>query len=187
MSIESQFIEHKRSFGKEVIISLVAFANADGGKVIVGMDDSGIPCGVQVGPETVQRYLNEIKGDTYPQIMPKIEVQTIDGKQVLIFEISEFPVKPVAYKNRYYKRIHNSNHIMSLEEIVDLQQQSLSLSFDAYPSREPISSLDDKLIWSFFKKIQKRARVTLQDDLLTNLTKLKLESNNSCTTALWRA
>lgn len=66
--MESQIVEYKKTFGKEVIITLVAFANTEGGSVIVGMDDSGAPCGVEVGPETVQRYLNEIKVATYPQI-----------------------------------------------------------------------------------------------------------------------
>ena len=181
--MESQHVEHKKTFGKEVIISLVAFANTEGGKVIVGMDDNGAICGVEIGQETVQRYLNEIKVATYPQIMPKIEAQSFNGKQILIFEVSEYPVKPIAYKNRYYKRTHNSNHIMSLEEIIDLQQQSLSLSYDAYPSREPISSLDEKLIRQFLQKIQQRARITLQDDLLTNLTKLKLVREGKATIA----
>lgn len=38
---ESHKVEFKTSFGKEVIISLVAFANAQGGKVIIGMSDDG--------------------------------------------------------------------------------------------------------------------------------------------------
>ena len=51
--MESQTVEYKKSFGKEVIISLVAFANTGGGKVIVGVDDNGRPCGFDVGPETM--------------------------------------------------------------------------------------------------------------------------------------
>jgi ATP-dependent DNA helicase RecG len=33
--METQFVEHKKSFGKEVIISLAAFANTEGGSVFV--------------------------------------------------------------------------------------------------------------------------------------------------------
>lgn len=87
-------------FGKEVIISLVAFANTDGGRVIVGIDDNGTVCGIDVGPETVQRYLNAIKTSTYPQLFPKIHIQEKDKHTILIFEINEFPIKPVSYKNR---------------------------------------------------------------------------------------
>ena len=129
--MESNMTEYKRSFGKEVIISLVAFANTNGGKVMVGVDDTGAVGGVEVGPETVQRYLNEIKVSTYPQLLPKVFVEDHDGKLVIIFEVSEYAIKPVSFKNRYYKRVHNSNHLLSLEEIVDLQQQSLSHSFDS--------------------------------------------------------
>jgi len=38
---ESRTVEFKSSFGKEVIISLVAFANTRGGKVVLGLDDKG--------------------------------------------------------------------------------------------------------------------------------------------------
>ncbi len=180
---ESHRAEYKKTFDKEGIVSLVAFANTEGRKIYIGIDDKGLVTGAEVGHETIQRYLNEIKVSTYPQIMPKVKVQTIEGKKVLIFEISEYPVKPIAYKNRYYKRMHNSNHVMSLEEIVDLQQQSLSISYDAYPSRAPISLLDEQLIRLFFRKIQNRARVALQDNLLINLTKLKLIREGKATVA----
>ena len=181
--MESQLVEHKKSFGKEVIISLVAFANSDGGKVIVGIDDKGIVCGVEVGPETLQRYLNEIKVATYPQLLPKTRIDEEGEKHLLVFEVGEYPVKPVAYKNRYYKRVHNSNHLLTLEEIVDLQQQSLSISYDAYPSPNTLSELNKGLIEEFFKRVNSRGRVVLRDDLLTNLVKLKLVRDGKITHA----
>ena len=73
---ESETVEFKKTFGKEVIISLSAFANTRGGKVIVGVDNKGRPTGIDVGPETEQRYLNEIKVATYPQIIPRITSNT---------------------------------------------------------------------------------------------------------------
>lgn len=171
---ESETVEFKAGFNKEAIISLVAFANTKGGKVIVGVDSKGHICGVEVSPETVQRYLNDIKVATYPQIMPNVDEHEIDGKTVLIFEISEYPIKPVSFKNRYYKRAKNSNHLLSLDEIVDLQQQSLSVSYDACPLKENLSSLDNALLERFIETTNSRGRINLQDDLLTNLTKLKL-------------
>jgi ATP-dependent DNA helicase RecG len=98
---ESETLEFKASFGKDVIVSLAAFANAKGGKVVVGADDKGRPVGMDVGPETMQRYLNEIKVATYPQIIPRIEYCKSKGKSLVVFEITEYPIKPVAYKNRY--------------------------------------------------------------------------------------
>ncbi len=181
--MESQQIEYKKSFGKEVIISLVAFANTDGGRVIVGVDDMGNVCGVAVGPETLQRYLNEIKVATYPQLFPKIMTEEKDGKTIIVFEVTEYPVKPVAFKNRYYKRLHNSNHPLTLEEIVDLQQQSLSVSYDACLSPVTLDALDQNLIEDFFDRVNSRGRVVLRDDLLTNLVKLKLVRDGKLTFA----
>ena len=84
---ESNRVEFKRTFGKEVIISLSAFANTEGGKVVVGVDNTGNPTGLSIGPETEQKYLNEIKVATYPQVMPHLTVHEIDHKAVLLFEI----------------------------------------------------------------------------------------------------
>ncbi len=125
---ESETVEFKAGFNKEIIISLVAFANTKGGKVIIGVDNKGRVTGIDAGPETVQRYLNEVKVATYPQILPNVDEHEIEGKTVLVFEISEYPVKPISFKNRYYKRVKNSNHLLTLDEIVDLQQQSLNIS-----------------------------------------------------------
>lgn len=180
---ESQRAEYKKTFGKEVIISLTAFANTDGGKVIVGVDNDGEARGIHIGAETIQRYQNEIKVATYPQLLPKISIDKVEGKETLVFEIGEYPVKPVSYKNRYYKRLHNSNHIMSLEEIVDLQQQSLSLSYDAYPAGSSLSDLNENLIQQFFEKVNHRGRISLMDDLITNFVKLKLIRDGKLTIA----
>ena len=130
----------------------MAFSNTDGGKVVVGVDDLGDTCGVSIGDETLQRYQNEIKVATYPQLFPKIWVEERADKIVVVFEVAEHPLKPVSYKNRYYKRVNNSNHSLSVEEIVDLQQQSLSLSYDAYPSPVGLDDLDKELIQTFFNE-----------------------------------
>ena len=181
--MESQLTEYKKGFGKELIISLVAFSNTDGGKVVIGVEDNGKVCGIEIGDETLQRYQNQIKVATYPQLFPKIWVEERENKNVVVFEIAEYPVKPVSYKNRYYKRLHNSNHPLTLEEIVDLQQQSLSISYDAYPSPVSLDDLDKELIQKFFDQVNNRGRVNLQNDLITNLKKLKLLRDEKITFA----
>ena len=170
---ESERTEFKRSFGKEVIISLAAFANTEGGRVVVGVDNSGNPTGISIGPETEKQYLNEIKVATYPQIMPHLIRFEIDRKTVLLFEINEYPVKPVSDKNRYYKRVKNSNHLLALDEIIDLRQQSLNVSYDAYLLAENPASPDTLQMTRFMEKAGATGRVNLQDDLFTNLMKLR--------------
>ena len=46
--VESKTVEFKSTFNQDVIVSLVAFANADGGDVYVGVRDDGKVVGVQL-------------------------------------------------------------------------------------------------------------------------------------------
>ncbi len=79
--------EFKQSFTDDVIIALVAFANAKGGEVYVGMRDNGKVSGVSLGKETLQTWLNEIKQKTEPSIIPDIDVVDVDDKQVVMLSI----------------------------------------------------------------------------------------------------
>ena len=57
---ESQTLEFKTSFDKAAVESLVAFANAQGGTVLVGVSDTGEVVGVTLGKETLNEWLNQI-------------------------------------------------------------------------------------------------------------------------------
>ena len=128
---ESQVLEFKASFDKAAIESLVAFANARGGKVLVGVSDAGKIIGTTVGKETLNEWLGQIKSATSPALIPEIILHHIGDKQIVEIDIQEFPVKPVSTKGRYYKRVASSNHPLSPGEIADLYMQSLQLSWDA--------------------------------------------------------
>jgi ATP-dependent DNA helicase RecG len=62
---ESEKIEFKTSFNEDVIETLVAFSNAKGGTVYVGVADSGEIKGVQLGKETIQNWINEVKNKSF--------------------------------------------------------------------------------------------------------------------------
>jgi len=62
MAKETQHTEFKPNFNEDVIETLVAFANAKGGQVLVGVDDTGNPLkNFTIGKESVQKWINEIK------------------------------------------------------------------------------------------------------------------------------
>lgn len=58
---ESQTLELKTSFDKATIKSLVAFANAQGGTVLVGISDAGEVRGTTLSKETLNEWLVQIK------------------------------------------------------------------------------------------------------------------------------
>ncbi|MDR1792442.1 MAG: ATP-binding protein, partial [Bacteroidales bacterium] len=111
---EDLYTEFKTSFNEEVIETLCAFANTRGGRVYVGVSDSGKAAGVTLGKETVQTWLNEIKSKTEPFLLADAEVVDYEGKQIVMLAIAEYPIKPVAVKGRCYRRMDKSNHLLSI-------------------------------------------------------------------------
>ena len=61
---ESKTLEFKKSFGKETIETICAFANSYGGTVLIGVTDTGSICGTLVGAETIPQITNSIKNST---------------------------------------------------------------------------------------------------------------------------
>ena len=149
--------EFKQSFSDDVIIALVAFANSKGGKVYVGMRDNGTVCGVSLGKEALQTWINEIKQKTEPSIIPDLEVIDVDGKQVVMLTVQEYPVKPVSTKGRYYVRQANSNHLMSAFEISNSILQTKNSSWDYYPCiGKTLSDIDIEKVKKVMRVIAKR-------------------------------
>jgi ATP-dependent DNA helicase RecG len=66
---ESKQVEFKTSFNDEAIVSLVAFANTQGGAVYIGVTDSGEVKGIQLGKETLADWINEVKNKKKKKIL----------------------------------------------------------------------------------------------------------------------
>ena len=92
---ETESIEFKKNFDDRVIISLNAFANSKGGKVLIGVQDDRSIIGVNLNSETLQNWINEVKNKTNPSIVPNVEVVEIENKTIVLFETEEYPIKPV--------------------------------------------------------------------------------------------
>ncbi len=130
---ENEQTEFKQSFNRQAIETLVAFANSKGGQVVLGVTDKGTVNGIDITPESIQNWQNEIKSKTEPAIFPDIEEIQIEDKIIVVISVPEYPVKPIAFQGRYFVRKNNSNHLLSVNEINDAYLQSMQLSWDSYP------------------------------------------------------
>ena len=178
LSGESETVEFKTSFGKEVIETLVAFANTKGGTILIGINDKGEVIGVRIGQETLQNWVNQIKQKSSPSIVPDVDVSEIDGKEVVIFSVGEFPIKPISCKDRYFKRVANSNHLLSVQELANLHLNSLQLSWDAYEAANAnLLDLDEKKIQKFVERVNEGGRFHLDGTWKNALEKLSFLKN----------
>ena len=133
ISGESQTIEFKESFGRESIETVVAFANTKGGIVLIGVDDNGNIKGTSVGKETIADWSNQIAQATEPTVIPELQLEKVNEKQLVLFRVKEYPLKPVSFKGRCFKRVGNANKQMSPQEIAQMHLLSTGNSWDALP------------------------------------------------------
>ena len=182
---ETQNIEFKSSFDDRVIETLTAFANTKGGKILVGVNDNGNPVkNLTIGKETIQQWINEIKNKTQPSIIPNAEIVKYKNSKVVELSIQEFPIKPIAYRGRYFKRIKNSNHQLSPTEISDMSMQTLQISWDSYPAQNTsIKDIDLRKVRNFIKKVNEKGRFHLSGKPEEDLKKLKLINNRKISNA----
>ncbi len=179
---ESHKIELKTSFQKEVIETIVAFANAKGGKIIIGVDDSAEIIGVELQKETIQSWINQIKQNTSPSIIPDIDIFEIKNKKIVQIDIKEFPVKPISYKNRYYVRKANSNHIMNFQEVANEYLKTKNSSWDYYiDTQQKFSDISLEKVEKFIHRIETNYDRSFDDTPMHVLYKYDLVRDDKIT------
>ncbi|MDR3189298.1 MAG: putative DNA binding domain-containing protein [Prevotellaceae bacterium] len=185
MLTENQHVELKSSFNEDVIETLTAFSNTKGGRVLVGIDDNGLPAkGFAIAKESIQKWLNEIKTKTQPSIIPDIEIVKYKDSEVVEFFVQEFPIKPVAFRGRYFKRVKNSNHQLSPVEISNMNMASLQVSWDAHPAPNfSIKDIDFNKVARFISKVNSVGRFNLEGSPKECLEKLRLINKNTVSNA----
>ena len=178
--------EFKTSFSEDVIISLCAFSNTQGGVVFVGVSDGGEIKGVELTKETAVQWANEIKGKTAPSIIPDMEILKVKEKYILVMSVIEYPVKPVSTRGRYYKRVGNSNHLLSVSEVVNMHLKTVNTSWDFYLREDKtVHDISLEKVQKLIETINRRHSFAIADDPLTFLRKFQLISGEKITHACW--
>ena len=155
--------------------------------MLIGVSNNGKVTGVQLSEESVQHWLNEIKGKTQPSLIPDAEVLDLEGKTVVSLSVKEYPIKPVAFMGKYFKRLKNSNHQMSPSEISDMYLQTMQYSWDSYPAvGHTLEDLDEESVLKFIRKVNSVGRFMLDEtNWEESLAKLRLLKDGHLTNAAY--
>jgi Predicted transcriptional regulator containing an HTH domain and an uncharacterized domain shared with the mammalian protein Schlafen len=93
---ESQTIEFKRRFSspEKIARELCAFANTDGGYLLIGVDDDGKVIGVASEKQEIE--LIELACSLYirPPLNAEVWVVSLNGKDVVVVSITPSPLRP---------------------------------------------------------------------------------------------
>ena len=168
---ENATAEFKENFDREVIETAAAFANTNGGVILIGVSDQREIRGITVGKETLRDVSNRISQATEPRVVLEIESVDMEGKSVLLIRIAECRIKPVSVKGVCYRRVGNSNHVMSPQEIAQMHLNTVGQSWDQLlVTSAGIDDIADKKIeWYLTRRETTRNVAKPQDMSLTAL------------------
>jgi len=176
LETDSSTVELKSSVPKsdQIIKTMIAFCNHHGGKLVVGVEDDRTITGLYEKEledclEWVEKAVYEA---SFPPIIPRVSLQRIDDKNLLIIEVSSGMNKPYYRRSEglekgTYIRVGRNTVRATPETIEELRWQTAGIHFEALPVyRATIEDLDKKLITSFLEQRKNGGEIEFSIDIL---------------------
>lgn len=169
---ENSFVEFKQDNVRpeQIAKELVAFANSNGGKLFIGVDDDGEISGIQranlepwIMDTICTRYIN-------PSIIPTYEeVHLEDGLRVAVVTVSMGVSKPYVVKKKdkddIYIRIGSISKLANREQIIRLSASGGLLDEETLAVRRTsLRNLDRARLENYFKDILQEPSMPKTDE-----------------------
>ena len=188
LGMEDETLEFKKTTGElnEAMNSICAMLNKSGhGTVLFGVHPTGEVKGQEVSDATLRDVSGKIYETIAPQIVPKIDRISLDGRDVIEVSFSGND-KPYSCRGVYYIRISDEDRILPPHELRQMFEYNHSASWDKQLTEFGVSDLSRES----FEKFYKRALVSnrLKDEnaeASAVLTKLGLIADGKLTNAAY--
>jgi ATP-dependent DNA helicase RecG len=186
MQFENQNIEFKQEYVPDIKKEVLAFINADGGTILIGIRNDGDVLGVDDPDEVMLQTANALKDSLIPDVMPfvSIHTDTIDGKNVVRIDISTGTNRPYYLRDKglraggVYIRKGSSSQPMTDEGIREMIRATSGNSFEEMRSLNQLltfetftAEMGKKNIDSGREKLR-TLKMIGEDGLYTNLALL---------------
>jgi ATP-dependent DNA helicase RecG len=173
---EGFHIEFKESINSGVAKEFVAFANAKGGMVLIGVDDDGIIKNKALD-NGVRSKIQDTARDCDPSI--DISIETVDQEaNVLVVHIKEGLNKPYRCTNGFYMREGASSNKRTTQEIYEMFKDADRFSFDdALNLKADFETYFDPNTLKRFFGEAKKEQILSNEDTLHNLGVLEFVDN----------
>lgn len=152
---ESSYIEFKEEAvkAKDLGEEFIAFANSEGGTVIIGVSDNGEIKGIS-DDKIEEKIMNICRNNCIPNIIPIYELININDKKIAVITIPKGLNKPYYTTDyKYYIRVGTTKRIASREELLRLFEANGSFHFDISPvANTSIKDLNIDIIRDYFSK-----------------------------------
>lgn len=135
---------------------LVAFANSQGGVVLLGVEDSGKITGLPDDKDYEEWVMNIARENVIPALDVAVSWYVHEDKNVLLIQVPKGPDKP--YQTRKYQfliRVGSTNRVATQAELMRLFQQSGMFHYDLQGvDGTSIRSLDLRKLSDYFLKYE---------------------------------
>ena len=176
---ENQNIEYKLIWKDEYFKQVCAFANTDGGSLLVGVDDNGI----SVGLDNTAELLENIPNKAIQFLGITIGVNSIIKQRKIILEIKVLSNSvPISYKGKYYIRSGSTVQEIKGQELHFFILKKIGKTFDELTlDNASLEDIDTNSLRLFIKKAIKAHRISedaINESIEQLLENLQLIADN---------
>jgi ATP-dependent DNA helicase RecG len=173
MNNENQHIEYKRVWKDEYLKWVCGFANAQGGKMIIGIADDGAVIGVSHIHQRLEDIPNKIV--MMLGIVPTINHVVLEGKDIIEINIEHSNI-PIAYRGVFYFRSGATNQELRGVALQQFLMKMFGKSWEDMPCYgATMADIDRDAIRYFLKKGVEQGRMpqdaesSSAEDVISNL------------------
>ena len=173
MNNENQNIEYKESWRDEYVKWLCGFANAQGGKLYIGINDKGEVCGVENAHKLSEDIPNKVV--SFLGIVAEVNVLDKDGKDYIEINVAPSDV-PISYKGKYYFRSGSTLQELNGAALQNFVLRKMGRSWDeVINDRATLKDIDREAVDYFIRKgieaerVPEDLRKASTEEVLTSL------------------
>nr|AAU83240.1 conserved hypothetical protein [uncultured archaeon GZfos27B6] len=166
---EDTFTEFKeeKAHSDDLAAEIVAFANTEGGKILLGISDKKEVRGVSNPDKEMLRVENVSRNNCEPPLTVNIEKIKINDEIVLGIYIPKGPERPYrTNRGVYYVRTSSGKRQATREELLRLYQATRSFYYDELAV--PVTSVDELDILYFRRFFERFFQTRIEEDLDLN-------------------
>ncbi|MFY9823024.1 MAG: RNA-binding domain-containing protein [Thermoanaerobaculia bacterium] len=154
---ENQQVEWKSSWRDDYLRWICGFANAEGGRLIIGRDDRGVAVGVEDAERLMEEIPNKVRD--LLGIMVEVNLRHEQGKELLEICVEPYP-NPVSYKGEYYYRSGSTNQMLKGAALDRFLLRKHGRTWDGVPlPGVTLTDLDAEALKSFRDLARKSQRL----------------------------
>ncbi len=177
---ESSQVEFKTEAVNTISLSeeIVAFANMDGGLLLIGVADSGDVVGCSAS-KMEERVINVCRHNIRPSLIPNLATKQVNDKNILVVEIKPGDSVHATIQGKYFIRVGSTKQVPTQQELLRLFQRRKLLQFDETPVlRATVHQIDIAKVDSYLMHLGVSALDTENEATIQrNLTNLSILSS----------